>query len=192
MIVCNRLAHTDGLTWFLCRTSNPAVLHLLLSLAGHLEMSSPRYLTLRCLTTSPDLMTVYLKRCPLTFDPRPTHKWVASMELLSDVRNVFVWCVPVIVCALLYQVLTELPDISQLLAQCDISQPNHTHLTGCLVMCVPVVITRSMLSIGLQVQYVGEEGQIEYATYFYVLHSGNFSWYREVAIEICQVNDPCA
>ena len=89
-----------------------------------------------------------------------------------------VWRVPVIVCALLYQVLTELPDVSQLLAQCDISQPNQTHLSGCLLMCVPVVITRSMLSIGLQVQYVGKEGQVECVTYFYMLYFGKFLWYR--------------
>ena len=92
MVVASLYWHTvyttlvcEGCVDSLARTNNPALLQLLLALASSLDQAAVRTLIVKIITTCPDLLVPFLNSALLTFDPRPSTKWVNNTELLLEV-----------------------------------------------------------------------------------------------------------
>ena len=69
------------------RSNNPAILQLLLSLTGSLSDRGVQCLITRTTATCPDILTPYLQSVALSFEPRPTSKWMENMDFVTDVRE---------------------------------------------------------------------------------------------------------
>ena len=76
------------------RTNNSAILQLLLSLTGSLSVSGVKSLVTRCIATCPGLFTPYLVSVNLSFEPRPTSKWIENINFLTNV-SVFIFSVDI-------------------------------------------------------------------------------------------------
>ena len=69
-----------------CRTNNPVILQLLLSLSGSVATNSlAQDLTVWTVSTCPDLLLSYLRSTSFSYEPSPTSKWVKMMEFLIRV-----------------------------------------------------------------------------------------------------------
>ncbi len=72
-----------------CRTNNPVILQLLLSLTHSLTDPLAQELVTRSMASCPDLLLSYLKSLGLSLEPRPTSRWIQNMDLLSKVWGIY-------------------------------------------------------------------------------------------------------
>ncbi|XP_064405928.1 nucleolar pre-ribosomal-associated protein 1-like isoform X3 [Halichondria panicea] len=117
------------------KSTNPVILHLISSLTGFLSRPLIRTLVLNTLTTCHDLIIPYVTAMTMNFDPQPNSKWVSSTDFITKLYSL-------------------LPPVKTLLCAESADSPNDdlplSYLDVAVELTVPLVISRSALSHGLQ------------------------------------------